>query len=99
MLGDAGGQQVCFHGHTVWIHGWFTEALAKDRFQKKYSRFQLRLLREGDSSELQDGESLTPPLDLQLILMRQHLPRDEERDEKFFESCSKGRSEEVEQSL
>ena len=83
------------YGSTV---GSLKRYLAKDRFQKRYSRFQLRLLREGDSNELQDGESLTLPQDLHLILMR-HLPPDEERDSDFRSRCGEGDVEEVERSL
>ena len=59
--------------------------LAQRHFPKRFSRFQLRILREGDSSEMKDEESITPPLDLQLILMS-HLPPDAERDEGFIET-------------
>ena len=72
--------------------------LAQRHFPRRFSRFQLRILREGDSVEMKDEESITPPLDLQLILMN-HLPPDEERDASFVESCGEGRVDEVVESL
>ena len=72
--------------------------LAKEHFQKRYSRFQLRLLREGDPKFLEDSEILAPPLDLQLVLMN-HLAPDEGRDNRFRRSCADGNEEEVERNL
>ena len=72
--------------------------LAKEHFQKRYSRFQLRLLREGDPKFLEDSEILAPPLDLQLVLMK-HLPQEEDRDREFLFVCEEGNSEEVERKL
>ena len=72
--------------------------LAGRHFPKRFSRFQLRILREGDSVEMVDEESITPPLDLQLILMN-HLQPDEERDASFIESCGDGRVHEVVKGL
>ena len=72
--------------------------LAQKHFPKRFSRFQLRILREGSSSEMEDEESISTPLDLQLILMN-HLPPDEERDGSFVESCRAGRVDEVVENL
>ena len=72
--------------------------LAQKHFRKRFSRFQFRILRQGDIQEMEDDESITPPVDLQLILMN-HMPPDEERDARFIESCKAGRVDEVEQSL
>ena len=72
--------------------------VAQRHFPKRFSRFQLRILREGDSVEMVDEESITPPLDLQLILMN-HLQPDEERDASFIESCGDGRVHEVVKGL
>ena len=72
--------------------------LARKHFQQKYSRFQLRLLREGDSSELEDFEIITAPLDLQLVLMS-HLVPEEERDSRFRDRCLAHDLVEVERSL
>lgn len=72
--------------------------LAKDHFQRKYSRFQLRLLRTGEQTFLEDIENVVPPLDLQLVVLK-HLPLEEERDRKFFFNCYEGMLEEVERAL
>ena len=72
--------------------------LAQRHFPKRFSRFQLRILRDGDAVEMEDEESITPPLDLQLILMN-HLPPDEERDASFVQSCKEGRVDEVAENL
>ena len=72
--------------------------LAQRHFPKRFSSFQLRILQEGDAVEMEDEESITPPLDLQLILMN-HLPPDEERDRSFLESCEEGRVDEVVENL
>ena len=72
--------------------------LAQRHFPKRFSRFQLRILREGDSMEMEDEESITSPLDLQLILMN-HVPPDEERDASFVESCAWGGVDEVVENL
>ena len=72
--------------------------LAQKHFSKRFSRFQLRILRQGDLHEMQDHESITPAVDMQLILMN-HLPPDKERDGRFFENCKAGRVDEVEQNL
>ena len=85
---------VAESGATV---GALKRHLAK-RFERKYSRFQLRMLREGNPEELEDDEVITLPLDLQLMLMN-HLPPDAERDECFLQSCSHGLVHEVERSL
>lgn len=73
-------------GSTV---GSLKHYLAQRHFRKTFSRFQLRILREGDSSELGDDETISLPLDLQVICMKL-LPHDEERDEGFFGSCEDG---------
>ena len=83
------------HGSTV---ASLKRYLAERHFPKRFSRFQLRILREGSSSEMEDEESITPPLDLQLILMN-HLPPDLERDARFAESCGMGRVDEVVENL
>ena len=72
--------------------------LANKHFEDRFSRFQLRLFREGDASELSDDETLRQPLDLQLMMMN-HLPPDRERDESFCFACHCGRLLDVEQSL
>ena len=72
--------------------------LAKGHFQKRYSRFQLKLLREGDPGELREDEIIAPPLELQLVLMN-HLASDPVRDTKFLTSCMEGNLEEVERNL
>ena len=72
--------------------------LARKHFQNKYSRFQLRIFREADPSELQEDESITAPLNLQLMLMH-HLPPNMQRDNRFLQSCEAGDWEEVEQNL
>ena len=83
------------HGSTV---ASLKHYLAQRHFPKRFSRFQLRILGEGSSSEMEDEESITPPLDLQLILMN-HLPPDEERDAGFVQSCRAGRVDEVVENL
>ena len=83
------------YGSTV---GSLKRHLAERHFQKRYSRFQLRFLREGAPDELQDDENIMPLMDLQLMLMN-HLPPDEDRDRLFLESCRAGRVGEVEQKL
>ena len=83
------------HGSTV---GSLKRYLARKCFQGKRSRFQLRILRGGDPTELQDDEKIIAPMDLQLMLMN-HLPPDEERDESFLKSCLSGDLEEVERRL
>ena len=72
--------------------------LAKEHFQNRYSRFQLRLLHEGDPRFLEDRDSIAPPLDLQLVLMN-HLPWDEDRGNRFRDKCVAGDLEEVERDL
>ena len=72
--------------------------LAEKHFKRKYSRFQIRILREGDPIELQDDDSLTVPSDLQLMLLS-HLAPDEDRDQRFWRCCREGRLDEVQQSL
>lgn len=71
--------------------------LSKHHLQS-YSRFQIRILRQGDPNELLEDLGLTPPADLQLLLL-EHLPSDEERDWQFLDSCEGGQAEEVEKSL
>ena len=80
-------------GSTV---GALKRHLAASHFEGKYTRFQLRILRGAE--ELQDGEVIELPMDLQLIVMN-HLPPDEERDERFAQSCGGGEVDEVERSL
>ena len=72
--------------------------LAEKHFKSQWSRFQMRILREGDPIELQDDESLTLPSDLQLMFLS-HLPQDEERDQCFWRSCREGNLEEVQKNL
>lgn len=72
--------------------------LAEKHFEKRFSRFQLRLLRAGDPSELGDEEGIQLPMDVQLMLM-QHLPAHAERDKGFVKSCEMGHVDEVEQCL
>lgn len=86
---------VAEYGSTV---GALKRYLAKSHFEGKHSRLQLRLLREGDVKELREDESLTPLLELQLVLLK-HLAPDRERDKKFLLSCSSGDGEEVERNL
>ena len=83
------------HGSTV---GSLKRFLAEKHFQKRYSRFQLRLLHAGDPNFLEDDESVTPPAELRLVVL-QHLPPDRDRDNKFSTTCFRGISEEVEQKL
>ena len=73
--------------------------LAEKHFKKQFSRFQLRFLREGDPDDLKDDEILAPAMDLQLILLMEHLQPDEHRDVRFIESCRDGDAAEVEKSL
>ena len=73
--------------------------VAKHHFQQKYSRFQLRILREGDPSELLDDEEVTLPMDLQLIRMDRFLPSEEKRDRRFMESCAHSDVAAVEKAL
>ena len=80
-------------GSTV---GALKRHLAASHFEGKYTMFQLRILRGAE--ELQDGEVIELPMDLQLIVMN-HLPPDEERDERFVDSCRQGRLDEVNQRL
>ena len=72
--------------------------LAQRHFTKRFSRFQLRILREGDSKEMEDEESITPPLDLQLVFLN-HLPPDEARDALFVRRCGSGLVNEAEERL
>ena len=83
------------YGCTV---GSLKRHLAERHFKKRYSRFQLRFLREGAPDELQDDENITPPMDLQLMLMN-HLPPDEDRDRLFLDGCVEGQLSEVEDCL
>ena len=94
---DTGGFEalVMQHGSTVKALKIY---LAQEHFQKKFSRYQLRILREGDSTALKDEERINPPLDLQLVLMS-HLPPDVERDWCFFLSCQDGEEDELQKSL
>ena len=87
---------VADSGATV---GALKRHLAVKHFERKYSRFQLRILREGNPEELEDDEIIVLPMDLQLMLLSHHLPPDAERDERFLESCSDGLVHEVEQAL
>ena len=72
--------------------------LAEKHFRKRYTRFQLRILREGDATELEEDEAIRGPADLQLLLMNLLQP-DMERDAKFLFSCKEGEVEEVKRSL
>ena len=83
------------HGSTV---GSLKRFLAEKHFQKRYSRFQLRLLHAGDPNFLEDDESVTPPAELRLVVLP-HLPLDRDRDSEFLLTCHRGSSEEVEQKL
>ena len=67
-------------------------------WERRYSRFQLRILREGGREELQDDESITAAEDLQLIFLK-HLAPDDEREKRFLEACWNGQVDEVERSL
>ena len=87
---------VADSGATV---GALKRHLAVKHFERKYSRFQLRILREGNPEELEDDEIIVLPMDLQLMLLSHHLPPDAERDERFLKSCSDGLVDEVEQGL
>ena len=87
---------VADSGATV---GALKRHLAVKHFERKYSRFQLRMMREGKPEELEDDEVIALPMDLQLMLMRSHRPPDAERDKRFLESCGKGLVGEVEQGL
>lgn len=82
-------------GSTV---GALKRHLAQKHF-KKYSRFQLRVLKEGTSVELQDEEVIMPaPAPLWLAFL-EHLRADDDRDWRFRESCLKGQVDEVLESL
>ena len=72
--------------------------LAVKHFERKYSRFQLRILTEGNPEELEDDEIIELLMDLQLMLTS-HLPCDKERDLRFLDSCANGQVDEVERSL
>lgn len=72
--------------------------LARVHFRNKYSKYQLRLVRADDPSELQEDESITAPMELQLVLMS-HLPPNEERDRGFIMSCRGNRLKRVEKAL
>ena len=43
------------------------DAFSKQHFESGISRFQLRVLREGDASEMQEDEILMAPMDLMLL--------------------------------
>ena len=73
--------------------------VARKHFLQKYSRFQLRILREGDPSELLDEEEVALPMDLQLILMGSFMPLEEKRDRRFMESCAHSDVAAVEKAL
>ena len=66
VLLNAGEFERVVHGSTV---ASLKRYLALKHFPKRFSRFQLRILWEGDSSEVEDEESIMLPLDLQLILI------------------------------
>ena len=76
---------------------WLKSFLARKHFQNEYSRFQLRIL--GNAIELKEDDSITPPLELQLVLIKNLLPADEERDIAFVKSCQQRDMEEVERNL
>ena len=67
--------------------------LARESF-RSCSRFQLRLFREGEKSELKEDEAIVGPMDVQLMIMS-HLAPDRERDHSFWSSCQHGTAEEV----
>ena len=71
--------------------------LAETLFEKRYSRFQLRILREGDT-ELRDEEGIAFAENLQLMLLN-HLPPDENRDKSFLKSCADGLVDQVDRDL
>lgn len=77
---------------------WLKRHLAERHFEKKCSRFQLKLLREGHTEELPDHESLCAPLHLQLVMMSL-LPPEVERDRLFHDACEYGAVASVEHSL
>lgn len=68
--------------------------LAKKHFHYKYV---IRLLHE-EQMELKENDNITPPLDLQLVLV-DYLPPDRKRDVAFLESCEDGDFSEVERNL
>ena len=70
-------------GSTI---GSLKRCLAQKYFHKKLSRFQLRILLEGDSTELPDDGHMAPPLELQLFCINL-LPPDAERDDHFVHLC------------
>ena len=72
--------------------------LAKEHFNRRCSRFQLRVVREGDPHELRDDETISPPLDFQLLALS-HLPPNEDRDSLFRDKCMAGDLEEVARNL
>ena len=73
--------------------------LAKEHFKKRCSRFQLRVFREGDPSDLRDDETITLPLDFELVAMNHYLPPDDDRDKRFRDKCMAGDLEEVARNL
>ena len=86
---------VAVYGSTV---GSLKRHLAERHFKKRYSRFQLRFLRDGEPHELGDDEAAMPPMDLQLMVFK-HLPPDRDRDRLFLEDCQNGNEGAVEASL
>ena len=74
------------YGSTV---GSLKRHLAERHFEKRYSRFQLRFLREGAPDELLDDENIMLPMDLRLMVLK-HLPADRDRDRLFLRSCEDG---------
>ena len=73
--------------------------LAVKHFERKYSRFQLRIWTEGKPEELEDDAIITLPMDLQLMLMSRLAAPDADRDAHFLERCHDGLVDEVEQGL
>ena len=87
--GDEFQEMVQTHRNTV-------KALKLKLQDKGFgSRFQLRIL--NDLTEMQDDDTLVPPLDLKL--MKMSLLSDVAENKMFFEACGDGRLEEVETRL
>ena len=82
-------------GDTV---GALKRYLVEKHLERKCSRFQMRILRDGDLVELPEDEIIAPPMDVQLMLLN-HLPPDSERDRLFLQNCSTGQVDRVESSL
>ena len=72
--------------------------MAERHFEKRYSRFQLRFVREGAPDELQDDEDLVPGMDLKLMVLP-HLMPERSRDTRFWRCCQDSDHQEVEERL